>query len=43
MDDDILIAEIRDQLRDQGLDDDSVDFQIAEMQDQGMFRVQPWW
>jgi predicted GNAT family acetyltransferase len=37
--DDVLIAEIRDQLRDQGLDEDTVEFQLEEMQDAGMFDV----
>jgi hypothetical protein len=37
--DDVLIAEIRDQLRDQGLSDDEIDFQIAGLKDDGMFEI----
>lgn len=39
MTDDVLIAEVRDQLRDLGLDDDEIGFQVAEMKDAGMFDV----
>jgi hypothetical protein len=39
-DDEVLAAEVSDQLRDAGLEDDEVEFQIECMKDQGMFRVQ---
>lgn len=39
MDDDTLIADVRDQLRDEGLDEDSVEFQIMCMRDEGIFDV----
>lgn len=42
MTDEVLIAELRDQLRDQGLDEDTIDIQIADMTDQGMFEVPQW-
>lgn len=37
--DDVLIAETEDQMRELGLDEDSVQFQIACLRDGGMFRV----
>lgn len=37
MTDDVLMAEVRDQLADLGLDEDEIDFQLAEMKDAGMF------
>ena len=40
--DEILEAEVRDQLRDQGADDDSIDEAIAAMRDEGMFDVPGW-
>jgi predicted GNAT family acetyltransferase len=42
MHDEILEAEVRDQLRDQGLDDDSIDESLATMRDEGMFNVPAW-
>ena len=42
MRDEILEAVIRDELRDQGLDEDSVAASIAVMRDEGMFDVQDW-
>lgn len=42
MRDEILEAEVRDQLRDQGLDEDSVAESLAAMRDQGMFDVPDW-
>jgi hypothetical protein len=40
--DEILEAEVRDQLRDQGLDDDSIAESLAVMRDEGMFDVPAW-
>ena len=40
--DEILEAVVRDQLLDQGLDEDSADEAIATMRDEGMFDVPPW-
>jgi hypothetical protein len=40
--DEILEAVTRDQLRDEGLDEDSVDEALAVMRDQGMFDVPEW-
>jgi len=40
--DEILEAEVRDQLRDQGMDDDSVEAALADMHDNGMFDVPDW-
>lgn len=40
--DDILEAEVRDQLRDQGLCEYEVDDALAVMRDQGMFDVPDW-
>ena len=40
--DEILEACARDELRDQGLDEDSVDESIAAMRDAGMFDVPEW-
>lgn len=40
--DEILEAEARDQLRDQGLDEDSVDESLAVMRERGMFDVPEW-
>jgi hypothetical protein len=40
--DEILEAEVRDQLRDQGLDEDEVNEAIWVMRDQGMFDVPDW-
>jgi hypothetical protein len=37
--DEILEAVVRDELRDLGLDEDSVDESLATMRDQGMFDV----
>lgn len=37
--DEVLEAEVRDQLRDQGIDDDSIDESIAVMRDEGVFGV----
>jgi hypothetical protein len=37
--DEILIAVTRDELADQGLDEDSIDESISAMRDQGMFRA----
>jgi hypothetical protein len=42
MRDETLEAEVADQLRDQGLDDDSVDESLAVMRDSGMFDVPEW-
>jgi hypothetical protein len=36
--DSVLIAEVRDQLRDQGLPEADVEFQLEVMQDAGVFR-----
>jgi hypothetical protein len=38
--DEILMAEVREQLRDQGLEDDEIDFQITVMADEGCFRCE---
>jgi len=38
-DDEILVAETRSLLRDEGLDEGSVEESIAVMRDQGMFRA----
>lgn len=40
--DEILEVEAREQLRDQGLDDDSIDEAVAVMRDEGMFTVPDW-
>ena len=40
--DEILEAVARDELRDQGLDEDSIDEAIAAMRGQGMFDVPGW-
>ena len=40
--DEILEAEVWDQLRDQGLDEDEADEAIAVMRDGGMFDVPDW-
>ncbi len=40
--DEILMAEVRDQLHDQGLDEESIDEAIAVMRDEGMFDVPDW-
>lgn len=37
--DEILEAEAREQLLDQGIDEDSVDFIIADMREDGMFDI----
>ena len=42
MRDEILEAVVRDELRDQGLDEDSVDEALATMRDRGMFDVPDW-
>jgi predicted GNAT family acetyltransferase len=42
MHDEILEAVVRDELRDQGLDDDSVDEALAAMRENGMFDVPDW-
>jgi hypothetical protein len=42
-DDEVLEAEVRDQLRDLGTDEESVDEAIAAMRDQGMFAVPDDW
>ena len=39
MHDEVLEAELRDQLRDQGLDEDSTDMTITTMNDEGLFDV----
>ena len=40
--DEILEVEVRDQLRDQGLDEDSVAESIAVMRDEGIFDAPDW-
>jgi predicted GNAT family acetyltransferase len=40
--DEVLEAVVRDELRDQGLDEDSVHEAIAAMRDEGMFTVPDW-
>ncbi len=42
MHDEILEQEAREQLREQGLDEDSVDEALAVMRDEGMFDVPDW-
>jgi hypothetical protein len=42
-DDEILEAEVRDQLRDLGTDEDSIDEAIAAMRDEGMFAIADDW
>ena len=42
MTDEVLKACVRDELRDLGLDEDSVDESLAAMRDQGMFDVPDW-
>ncbi len=42
MRDEILEQEAREQLRDQGLDEDSVSEALAVMRDEGMFDVPDW-
>jgi hypothetical protein len=39
MRDEVLEAEVRDQLRDQGLDEDGIDMTIVVMRDEGIFDV----
>lgn len=39
MEDEVLIACVRDQLRDEGLDEDSIDMQIEDMRDAGFFSI----
>ena len=41
--DEVLEAEVRDQLRDQGLDDDGAEMALAAMRDEGMFDVPERW
>jgi predicted GNAT family acetyltransferase len=36
--DEMLVAEVEDQLRGQGLGDDEIEFTIASMRDEGVFR-----
>lgn len=38
-DDEILIQEARENMRDLGCDEDTVEYQIEMMRDEGMFRV----
>jgi len=40
--DEILEAVVRDQLHDQGLDEESIDEAIAVMREEGMFDVPDW-
>lgn len=42
-DDEVLEAEAREQLRDLGIDEDSIDEAVAVMRDQGMFAVPGDW
>lgn len=40
--DEILIQETREQLRDLDLSEDEIDMQIAAMRDEGMFDITAW-
>jgi hypothetical protein len=39
VDDETLIATVKDQLRDEGLDEESIDVQIEDMRDAGFFKI----
>ena len=41
--DEVLEAEVREQLRDQGLDDDEIDASIEVMRDDGVFDINEEW
>lgn len=42
MTDETLMSEVRDQLADAGLDDDTIGEYLASMKDAGMFEVPEW-
>jgi predicted GNAT family acetyltransferase len=39
MEDDVLIATVRDQLREEGLDEETIEAQIEDMRDAGFFVI----